>query len=57
MEFNSATVLPGENVDITLKATAGSVCGVGIVDKSVNVLGGKHQITPKLVSLIVCSGF
>jgi hypothetical protein len=49
MEFNRTTVLPGEVVDINLKATPGSVCGVGIVDKSVNILGGKHQITPELV--------
>ncbi|BFZ02236.1 hypothetical protein BsWGS_05276 [Bradybaena similaris] len=49
MEFNKSVVLPGENVDINLTASPGSVCAIGVVDKSVNILGGKHQITSEQV--------
>lgn len=53
MEFNKSVVLPGENVDINLTASPGSVCAIGVVDKSVNILGGKHQITPEQVSFFL----
>ncbi|CAG5115610.1 unnamed protein product, partial [Candidula unifasciata] len=49
MEFNKTTVLPGENIDINLTASPGSVCAIGVVDRSVNILGGKHQITAEKV--------
>ncbi|CAL1538258.1 unnamed protein product [Lymnaea stagnalis] len=49
MAFSETLVLPGNKININLKAEAGSVCGVGIVDKSVNILGGNHQITPDLI--------
>lgn len=49
MTFSETSVLPGDSVNIELKAEAGSVCGVGIVDKSVNILGGNHQVTPEFI--------
>ncbi|XP_070176474.1 alpha-2-macroglobulin-like protein 1 isoform X1 [Littorina saxatilis] len=49
MEFADKTVAPGEQTVIQLEAAAGSVCGVGVVDKSINILGGDHQITPAQV--------
>ncbi|GFS07416.1 alpha-2-macroglobulin-like protein [Elysia marginata] len=49
LEFNETTALPGQKVDLKLGAAPGSVCGVGVVDKSVNILGGDHQITPAQV--------
>ena len=52
MEFSDKKVSPGEETSIHLEAAAGSVCGVGVVDKSVNILGGDHQITPKKVRLV-----
>ncbi|XP_076465640.1 alpha-2-macroglobulin-like protein 1 isoform X2 [Babylonia areolata] len=49
MEFSDKKVMPGTETKIKLEASAGSVCGVGVVDKSVNILGGDHQITPAQV--------
>ena len=49
MEFSKDTVLPGDEMTVHLEAAAGSVCGIGVVDKSVNILGGDHQITPEKV--------
>ncbi|XP_005104186.2 alpha-2-macroglobulin [Aplysia californica] len=49
MAFNRSTALPGEKVGVQLKAEPGSVCGVGVVDKSVNILGGNHQVTTETV--------
>lgn len=49
MEFTEESVLPGTETNIRLEAAPGSVCGVGVVDKSVNILGGDHQITPEKV--------
>ncbi|GFO36086.1 alpha-2-macroglobulin-like protein [Plakobranchus ocellatus] len=46
LEFNESQALPGQRVNLNLDAAPGSVCGVGVVDKSVNILGGDHQITP-----------
>ncbi|RUS82883.1 hypothetical protein EGW08_009348 [Elysia chlorotica] len=49
LEFNETRTLPGEKVELKLGAAPGSVCGVGVVDKSVNILGGEHQVTPDKV--------
>lgn len=49
LEFNETQALPGQNVDLQLGAAPGSVCGVGVIDKSVNILGGEHQVTPAKV--------
>ncbi|XP_050400640.1 alpha-1-macroglobulin isoform X3 [Patella vulgata] len=47
MEFTEEQVLPGATTGIKLEAAPGSLCSIGIVDKSVNILGGDHQITPE----------
>ncbi|KAL3865695.1 hypothetical protein ACJMK2_043057 [Sinanodonta woodiana] len=49
MEFVSAKVRPGEATAFKLHASPNSLCSVGMVDKSVNLLGGEHQLTPKKV--------
>ncbi|KAH9505790.1 hypothetical protein Btru_055818 [Bulinus truncatus] len=49
MAFSETTVLPGHKVDIKINAESDSVCGVGIVDKSVNILGGNHQVTSEMI--------
>ena len=54
MDFTDEKVMPGEETTIRLKASAGSVCSVGVVDKSVNILGGDHQITPAKVRGSLC---
>lgn len=51
MDFVEKTVHPGNDVEIRLKADPGSLCSVGVVDKSINLLGGDHQITPEKVML------
>ncbi|KAL3865817.1 hypothetical protein ACJMK2_043167 [Sinanodonta woodiana] len=47
MEFVSAKVRPGEATAFKLHASPNSLCSVGMVDKSVSLLGGQHQLTPK----------
>ncbi|PVD20025.1 hypothetical protein C0Q70_20519 [Pomacea canaliculata] len=49
MQFSDETVLPGAETKISLSAAPGSLCSIGVVDKSVNILGGDHQITPETV--------
>ncbi|KAL3865698.1 hypothetical protein ACJMK2_043060 [Sinanodonta woodiana] len=49
MEFVSAKVRPGEVTAFKLHASPNSLCSVGMVDKSVSLLGGQHQLTPKKV--------
>ncbi|XP_076102752.1 alpha-2-macroglobulin-like isoform X5 [Mytilus galloprovincialis] len=46
MKFDQDTVYPGNEVNVNLKAAPGSLCSVGVVDKSINLLAGNHQITP-----------
>ena len=49
-EFEEESVLPGGETTLHLEATPGSVCSVGVVDKSVNIIGGDHQLTSEKVS-------
>lgn len=49
MKFDQDTVYPGNEVNVNLKAAPGSLCSVGVVDKSINLLAGNHQITPDQV--------
>ena len=53
MEFSDSMVQPGSETELKLEASTGSVCGVGVIDKSVNILGGDHQITPDKVSILI----
>ncbi|ESO98655.1 hypothetical protein LOTGIDRAFT_238975 [Lottia gigantea] len=53
MEFNNDQVLPGAETIIKVEASPGSLCSIGVVDKSINILGGDHQLTPeKLLAAI-----
>nr|UIO57907.1 alpha-2-macroglobulin-1 [Biomphalaria glabrata] len=49
MTFSKTTVAPGEKVDVFIGAQPASICGLGVVDKSINLLGGNHQVTPEMV--------
>ncbi|KAL3865378.1 hypothetical protein ACJMK2_042770, partial [Sinanodonta woodiana] len=49
MEFASTKVRPGEETMFRLQASPNSLCSVGMVDKSVNLMGGDHQLTPARV--------
>ena len=49
MKFDQDTVYPGNDVSFNLKASPGSLCSVGVVDKSINLLGGDHQLTPEKI--------
>ncbi|KAK3584720.1 hypothetical protein CHS0354_036497 [Potamilus streckersoni] len=49
MEFASVKVGPGEETMFRLQASPNSLCSVGMVDKSVNLMGGDHQLTPARV--------
>ncbi|XP_041375396.1 pregnancy zone protein-like [Gigantopelta aegis] len=48
-EFQDESVVPGGETTLNLEATPGSVCSIGVVDKSVNIIGGDHQLTPEKV--------
>ncbi|KAJ8029030.1 Murinoglobulin-1 [Holothuria leucospilota] len=47
LDFSDEEVLPGSETKLKVSAEPGSLCGVGIVDKSVYVLGGDNKLTPK----------
>ena len=49
MKFNKDTVYPGNDVKFNVKASPGSICSVGVVDKSINLLAGNNQLTPEKV--------
>ena len=41
--FNDEEKYPGAVTSLRIKADAGSLCSVGVVDKSVHLLGGVSQ--------------
>nr|AVP12670.1 complement C3-like [Pseudopotamilla reniformis] len=43
--FTDAKKYPGDSTTISVTADPGSVCSVGVVDKSVNLMGGKNTLT------------
>lgn len=49
MTFEPKTAMPGSEARIRIKAEPGSFCSVGAVDKSINLLGGNHQLTPEKI--------
>lgn len=49
LEFSEPEVEPGSETTLKVSAENGSLCGIGIVDKSVYVLGGENKLTPKKV--------
>lgn len=45
MEFEEETAKPGDDVTLNLKASNNSMCFVGMVDKSVTLIGGNNMLT------------
>ena len=43
--FNDEEKYPGAVTSLRIKADAGSLCSVGVVDKSVHLLGGANTLT------------
>ncbi|XP_074651835.1 murinoglobulin-1-like isoform X2 [Tubulanus polymorphus] len=53
LNFEKEKALPGAPVNLKLNAAPGSLCSVGVVDKSVHLLKANKQLTPaKVVSLV-----
>jgi hypothetical protein len=46
MSFDEVKVKPGANVNLNVGASPSSTCFVGMLDKSVTLLGGNNQLTP-----------
>ncbi|KAL5004830.1 hypothetical protein ScPMuIL_018286 [Solemya velum] len=49
MNFDENSVYPGSPATLRITADPGSLCSVGVVDKSITLLGGSNQLTPKQV--------
>jgi hypothetical protein len=45
LSFSDAERLPGARTQLQIRADAGSLCAIGVVDKSVHILGGSNQLT------------
>lgn len=45
MSFADGPVFPGDPATLRVSASPGSLCGIGVVDKSVLLLGGQNQLT------------
>ena len=43
--FSDAQLYPGEAVSVELRADAGSLCALGVIDKSVHLLGGNNRLS------------
>ncbi|XP_046354855.2 alpha-2-macroglobulin-like protein 1 isoform X3 [Haliotis rufescens] len=46
-DFLEKKVIPGREATLRLQAEPGSLCSIGMIDKSINILGGDHQLTPE----------
>ncbi|XP_060595045.1 alpha-2-macroglobulin-like [Ruditapes philippinarum] len=46
ISFDEVKVKPGANVNLNVGASPSSTCFVGMLDKSVTLLGGNNQLTP-----------
>jgi len=51
MEFNQPIYAPGDDVILSLTAGPGSLCGYGVADKSVLLLGGGNTVAMDAVSV------
>ena len=45
LQFDAPQRYPGEKMSLRVRGAAGSLCGVSVVDKSVQLLGGNNQLT------------
>ena len=52
--FDDEEKYPGAVTSLRIKADAGSLCSVGVVDKSVHLLGGANTLTLQQVRTRVC---
>lgn len=50
MEFSPTTAVPGEEVNLKLKALPNSLCGVSAIDQSVLVLEPGETMTTDMVN-------
>ncbi|XP_071499850.1 pregnancy zone protein-like [Diadema antillarum] len=44
ISFSDEERMPGAETEITIRASPGSLCAVGVVDRSVHILGGDNQL-------------
>ncbi|KAL5004832.1 hypothetical protein ScPMuIL_018288 [Solemya velum] len=49
MDFDEDSVYPGSPATLRITADPGSLCSVGVVDKSITLLGGNNFFTPKKI--------
>ncbi len=54
LSYDAAEQRPGAPTTLRLQADAESLCGVGVVDKSVHVMGGDNQLS---VAKVTCGAF
>ena len=57
LNFDPAKVFPGAETVLHLQAAPESLCSVGVVDKSVHVLGGNNQVSPAKVGIFSSLAF
>ena len=53
LRFSSPQLRPGQHINLQLNADAQSVCALGVVDKSVHLLGGNNKLTKDKVGLFL----
>ena len=57
MEFlEGREVRPGHPASIAVRAEPGSLCALGVVDKSVHIMGGNNQLTKNKVQSPLLNG-
>jgi len=55
LELNTNKVQPNQDVTLHVKAEPGALCGVSLVDKSVDLLGNPNKVNQKRISELVKS--
>ncbi|KAH3834855.1 hypothetical protein DPMN_108188 [Dreissena polymorpha] len=51
MSLDRKEARPGTELNLNVEGAPGSTCFIGMLDKSVTLLGENNQITPEKVSL------
>jgi len=49
LRFSESEARPGSPMTFTVAAAPGSLCSVGMMDKSVSLLAGNKLVTPEMV--------
>jgi hypothetical protein len=52
--FNKDKGEPGEEVKYTLSAATDSLCGIGVIDRSLEILAGNSFIVKDKVCMMTC---